>query len=90
MSGRMRHCSGKDRASQRAKITVVQREGDTLPRQNRLHLFSYSWNNMSHLWWFGEEMEHLVPVWNGCVNQEQMEFTVQRGHILRASPEILV
>lgn len=35
-------------------------------------------------------MEHLVQVWNECVNQEQMEFTVQRGNIVRASPEILL
>lgn len=87
MRGRVSHQSGKQ--IQR-EITVVQREGDTLPGQNRLHLFSYLWNNMSHLWWFGEEMKHSVQVWNGCVNQEQMEFTVQRGNILRASPEILL
>lgn len=35
-------------------------------------------------------MEHLVQVWNGSVNQEQMEFTVQRGNILRTSPQILL
>lgn len=69
---------------------MVQREGDTLPRQTRLHLLSYFWNNTSHLWCLEEEMKHSVQVWNGCVNQEQMEFTVQRGNILRASPEILL
>lgn len=35
-------------------------------------------------------MKHSVQVWNGYVNKEQMEFTVQRGNILRASPEILL
>ena len=88
VSGKMRHCSGKDRWLQREK--VVQREGDKLPQQNRLCFFNYSWNNVSHSWWFGEKMEHSIQVWNGCVNQEQMEFTVQGGNILRASPEILL
>lgn len=69
-----------------SEITVVQREGDTLPWQNRLHLFSNLWNNRSHLWWFGEEMKHLVQVWNRCVNQEQMEFTVQRGEYPQSIP----
>lgn len=78
------------RASGRTEITIVQMQGDTHPQQNRLLLFSCSCNNLSHLWWFGEEVEHLVQVWNGCVNQEQMEFTVQRGNIIRASPEILL
>lgn len=87
----MKHCKWKRlRVSGRIKIAVVQREGDVHTEQNRLYFFSHSWNNLSHLWWFGEEMEHLFQVCNGCVNREQMEFTIQRRNILRASPEILL
>lgn len=31
-------------------------------------------------------MKRLVQVWNRCVNQEQMEFTVQRGEYPQSIP----
>lgn len=31
-------------------------------------------------------MKHFVQVWNGCVNREQMEFTVQRGEYPQSIP----